>query len=445
MGIKNLNILMNNYSSKIKPPKDFHYMVIDGNNLIISYLSSAMSVMASDINIAEQTNFILKYCYTMIIEEMDKFVKRYNIKEIWIVFDPNKRIKYNIDPKIFNIIDKDVFNNEEPFILNAKDDEHIKREKSRNNSVKQIDDDNKRELYGYRNINILHKLLRTIQKALVGLSRFILNVNILDEDKDYLNKSITPKEEYKLYIAKSENNEADFIIKNLCEDFSILHNNENILVVSKDTDYKVLLCNLENVWVSDLRVYNSNSIINPHNVWKKFFEPLKNINEDDIFENVIRLAPLFGNDYTASCGSIITISDKDKNNDDMNLPILMLFDPSIHYSINTRTNLGKFLSSYDYSLSLDENVKHFNKNFYNYYIQSVLLYSNYKFFREFKISTKKFTFQESLEFIYSNILVKNLHVIPSSPTCEDFCNKFYSSNITDKSDNELDLSSDYFN
>ena len=441
MGIKNLNILINNYSSSTKPPKTFHYMVIDGNNLIISYLSSAMSVMSDNIDIAEQTSFILKCCYSMIVEELDKFVKRYKINEIWIVFDPNRKITYNIDPNTFDVIDKDMFNNTEPFVLNAKDDEHIKREKSRNSTVKQFDDDNKRELYGYRNINMLHKLLRTIQKALVGLSRFVLNVNTLDEEKDYLNELYYPKEDYKLYIAKSENNEADFVIKNLCEDFSILHDDYNILVVSKDTDYKVLLCDLRNVWISDLRVY-SNQIVNPYNTWRKFFEPLVDISDDEMFDYVIRLAPLFGNDYTSGCGSIISITDKDKNNDKMNLPILLLFDPSIHCKINKRTNLGKFLLSYNYSLTLDENVKNFNKSLYTYYIQSVLLYTNYKFFREFKISTKKFCFQDSLNFIFTNILVKTLHTIPSSPTYELFCNKFYSSK--EKTCDDMDLSSEYF-
>lgn len=440
MGVKNLNILFSNYNNHNAIPKEFNYVVIDGNNMIISFLSSSVKDIPEDYDITKQTHYILKQCYIMIVTELNKFVEKYNVKEIWFVLDPNKKICYNIDAEFFDLIDEEIFKenikeDSTKFKLTAKDEEHEKRNKQKNSSVIEFDDDDRREIYGYKNITLLHKLLRTIQKSLINLSRFSLKANSDDEEPDYLNKLIKLKDTVSFYVAQSYNNEADFVIKNLCEDFYNLHKDKNVLVISKDTDYKILLSDLPTVYISDLRVRSSDTIVNPLSMWLKFFEPL-GLTEDEIYYYVIRLAPLFGNDYTTGTAPIININKDVKN---MNLCVLKLFSPNINAKIPKISSFGKFINKYDYTKSLEENIKNYNTKFYNHYIRSVLLYTNYRYFRDFWIMTNKNNFDNNLKFIYENILLKNLKTINSVKDVNDFVNKFYNIDKQEVEDME-----DYF-
>ena len=435
MGVKNLNILINLFKNNYKDvPREMYSAVVDGNNMLITFLQSAVSNLSFGMNIVEQTNYIISTVYERVIKEFDKFVKTFHLHEIWLVFDPRKKFEYNIDRKLFNLIDYDYFDNKykgETFTLSSKDNEHNKRERGRMYSEKTFDNDNDKELYGYRNQRIANKLVKIIQKLLIDVSRFTNGCDYLNEEHNILTSKYKMTEKYKLYIVQGEHTEADLIIKNLVEMFNTLHSNYNFLVVSKDTDYKILFANRPNVWCSDLNC-NRLNVVSPYIMWCNFFKPLTDYKDIDIYKAVIRLAPLIGNDYTAGCSSIITI----RNDKEINLPILRLFNKNIITSINMRTNLGKFLSKFNYDKTLDENVKVYDKSLYDAYIESVVIYENWLMFgNDYYVNTKQMDLDENLKLVY-NIILKNEFNNLSAKDENDFINMFHE--INNKSINEFD-------
>ena len=439
MGVKNLNVLLNLYKNDQSIiPKTMYLAVIDGNNMLITFLQSAIKNLNYGIDIIKQTENIMCMVYERVIKELDKFVRLYGLKEIWIVFDPRHKLEYNIDVDLFNLLDIEYFKNKynaDKFVLTSKDTEHVKRQKSRQYSEKTFDDALEKELYGYQNQRIANKLIKILQKTLVNASRFTNGCNWLDEDYDYLTNKYKPKEEYKLYIVQGEHTEADLIIKNLIEMFNTLYSNENFMVISKDTDYKILFSNLANVWCSELNC-NRADIINPYLTWMNFFKPLTDkqpISPNELYNMVIRLAPLIGNDYTAGYSSIITL----RNEYNMNLPILKLFDKSINAPVNVRTNLGKFLLRYHYNNTLDENVKMYSNELYSVYIESVVIYTNWLMFSDdFAINTKHIDFNENLKLVYNIVLAPEFNESMKAKDENEFVKLFYA--VHDDENEEMD-------
>ena len=439
MGVKNLNILLNLYKNEqTDVPTTMYLAVIDGNNMLITFLQSAIKNLSYGIDIVKQTENIICMVYERVIKELDKFVRIYNLKEVWVVFDPRKKLEYNIDADLFNLIDIEYFKNKynsDKFVLSSKDTEHIKRQKSRQYSEKTFNNPLEKELYGYQNQRIANKLVKMLQKTLVNASRFTNGCNWLDEDYDYLTNKYKMKEDYKLYIVQGEHTEADLIIKNLIEMFNVLHPNDNFLVISKDTDYKILFSNLANVWCSELNC-NRSDIISPYLTWSNFFKPLTDkhpISPTELYNMVIRLAPLIGNDYTAGYSSIITL----RNDSNMNLPILKLFDKDINAPINCRTNLGKFLLRYHYGNTLDENIKMYDSELYSVYIESVVIYTNWLMFgNDFAVNTKHINFDENLKLIYNIVLLPEFSESMKAKDENDFVNLFYA--VHNDDNKELD-------
>ena len=425
MGVKNLNILINLYKNHQNVvPKTFYLAVVDGNNMLITFLQSAIKNLNYGMDIIEQVEDIITNVYERVIKEFDKFVRTYKMKEIWVVFDPRKKLEYNFDMNTFDLIDIDHFKqkyNSDVFTLASKESEHNKRERSRMYSEKDFSNLSEKELYGLRNQRIANRLIKMLQKTLVNASRFTNGCGWLDEEHDCLSKSIVMSEQYKLFVVQGEHTEADLIIKNLVESFNILYPNEQFLIISKDTDYKILFANRDNVWCSELNC-NRSDIISPYITWKNFFKPLTDIRPIDIYKAVIRIAPLIGNDYTAGYSSIISL----RNTADMNLPILKLFDKNINTTINLRTNIGKFLIRYHYDKTLDENVKLFDSELYNVYIESVAIYNNWLFFgNDYNINTKHIDFDENLKLIYNIILSPEFGTTMKAHNDNEFVQMFY--------------------
>ena len=437
MGIKNLKYLFKNIKCE-NIPSEFHTMVVDGNNLIVTFLYSAKSKIEKEyplndwqgfsIDIVKQTRCILLEAYRMIITELNRFVKRYKLNEIWITFDPTKNMRYNISLDKFNLIDSSYFetlehDDKNVISLNMKEDEHKKREQSRNTSKDKIHttltsiegSEYYREMgdielvktlykqsYGYNDMTLLHKLSRMLQKALISKSRFTLGVNFKDEREDFINLHTNVDIGCKLFVARAKD-EADLVIKNICNDIDIINGGKaNILVMSKDTDYKVLFADSPSVYITDLHCEYYIPLFHPYTAWREILP--KEIT-GDVYDYVIRLAPIFGNDYTTGHG-IITLSDT--NDGSEQLLSLLTFS---NKGLNKRSTLYKFVTAFSESngiitpTELDSRVKTFmDTNYYTKYLQSIVIYKNFNYFCNFDISTKKFDFDANLDFVYNNIL-----------------------------------------
>lgn len=479
MGIKNLKYLFKNVKC-YQLPTSFQTLVVDGNNLIVTFLCSAKSKVEKEypisdwqgfsIDIVKQTKFILIEAYKMILNELKRFVNRYNIEEIWITFDPTKNMTYDIQLDKFNLVDPTYFNNlehhENVISLNLKEEEHKKREQSRTTSrdklhstLSSIDDSEYykelgdielikaivKQSYGFNDSTLLHKLSRMLQKALISKSRFTLGMNYKDEREDFLNLNANIDVNARIYTARAKD-EADLVIKNICNDIDIINNGKvNILVMSKDTDYKVLFADTPSIYITDLHCECFVPLFHPYSAWREILPS----SITNVYDYVIRLAPIFGNDYTTGHG-IITLSD---NNDGVQLiNALLNFD---NKDLNKRTTLYKFLSAFTKTdgiitiNELDNRIKlYMDKNYYTRYLQSVVIYTNFTYFHKFEISTKKFDFDVNLDFVYNNILLpafdsiyefsttSNLRELLSSVNkLEDFKKSFYS---------EITISDEYF-
>ena len=432
MGIKNFKYLFNNIKCN-NPPSTFKTMIADGNNLIMNSLCSAKSKIEKQyplvewqgfsIDIVQQTKLILFEAYRMILTELNNFQKHYDIKEIWIVFDPTKDMHYDIDVNTFDLIDPEFFISQQQstniISLHLKEDEHRKREQSRTfskdkmkntiNSItnsdyyKQLADTTiltavYQQSYGYNDITLLHKLQRMLQKALIAKSRFNLHLNFIDEREDYINLNTNIDINSKIYTIKSKS-EADLIIKNIANNLTIINPTDNILIMSKDTDYKVLFADLSNVYIAGLHYDYNNSLFHPYSAWRSILPTANNV-----YEYAIRFAPIFGNDYTCGKG-IITLTE---TTDSISLvKSLLTLDPT---GLNKRSTLYKVIISANKTsdilspTDLDMVIKAFDSSYYCKYLESVIIYTNFIQYQQFEISTKYFDFDENLDFVYNNII-----------------------------------------
>lgn len=472
MGIKNLKYLFKTIKTA-DPPKEFQSMVVDGNNLIVTFLYTAKTKVEKDyplnewqgfsIDIVKQTRYILLEAYKMIINELNRFVNKYKLNDIWITFDPTKNMRYNILLDKFNLIDKSYFDTLKPdnknvVSLNLKEEEHKKREQSRNLSRDKIHTTENhiensdyykdigdiklvkelfKQSYGYNDMTLLHKLSRMLQKALISKSRFTLGVNFQDEREDFINLHTNVDINCKLYTVRAKD-EADLVIKNICNDIDIINSGlTKILVMSKDTDYKVLFADSPNIFITDLHCDGYTPLFHPYSAWREVLP--KELTTRSIYDYVIRFAPIFGNDYTTG-HSIINLSDT--SNGIEQLKALLTFKGA---NISKRSTLYKFISAFSETNGiistneLDNRIKTFMDNgYYIKYLQSVVIYKNFNYFCNFEISTKRFDFDVNLDFVYNSILIPTFdalytfplsadakEIVASAHPLEDFKTEFY--------------------
>lgn len=445
MGVKNFKYLLK--SQQPQKINTFKYIIVDGNNLLITFLCSAKSKIAKSytsttwagfsIDILKQTKLILNETLKLIFNELNRFVDKYQTEEIWIIFDPPKDFDYKINIDTFHLIDNDYFNSlphdeHNNIILNVKDEEHKKRELSRNTTKERLQttltaiENNEyyktlsettnislndiqqlyKQSYGYEDSTILLKLLTVLQKALINKSRKTLELNFIDEREDFLNLNLNIDITAKLYTLYAKD-EADLVIKNISKYLTNIHG-ENILIISKDTDYKILFANDENVYISDLHYDYSNKITHPFTLWR---ELLSFLPAERLYDYVIRLAPIFGNDYTNGKG-IINLSATADNINYIKALLNLPYD-----KISANTSIYKFVKTLPQEkqlftpTQLDYYIKQYDSEYYDKYIKSVVIYYNYNFFNDFEITTKYYDFDITLDYIIDCILLQNYESI----------------------------------
>lgn len=297
MGIQHLNDLFKTCRTE-GLNKVYDVVIIDGSNIIFQTLCSKFSELRKsgniitqwqsiNMNMVSQISFIINYAIEDIVNTINKYFER-GIGQVIMVVDPITSPVYTIcndykfNHKYSDLIDEDLKNGVN-IDLTIKSAEQEKRKAAANKKdiiqstidnildLDELSDEQKHIL-----INIFKQsYIFNENKELLVLGNYVLmSVYFKLRDKNFkMIKAI---------------DEADLVIKNIAESFD----NEQILILSADTDYNVLFGNNPNVDTSSL--LKRSIVYNPFKCWESLFDGSPSFD----FDHIIRLAPLFGNDYT---------------------------------------------------------------------------------------------------------------------------------------------------
>ena len=304
MGITNLNDIQK-YSKQYNPNTfKANTIIIDGNNLLFnrltairsSYLSSYQNAQLGTINkpLLDQIILILHSTIEKIVEMIKKIytLKLKDEKNIIIVFDPPNTPNYYI-PNVGYLTLK---RKEEEKRIAKQREQYLKQQ------AKLIDLQNMyseeivkiyQQLSYLNNDSNINMLMPIIKNELLYIfhkldNNYVSEFNFNQENIDISNH---------VYFIQSIS-EADLVIYNICK----ILNYAPVLIRSMDSDYYVLCSQLKNVYKTDIsdktrkpktNKYIDSPIYNIYDTWKQAFD------ENITYEDIIIMATMAGNDYTA--------------------------------------------------------------------------------------------------------------------------------------------------
>ena len=324
MGVNNLNLLLqhaNVHSASIKR------IIIDGSNLLILSIMSASSYCKE--NRTLPTNLYTEYeaMMNLVINKLKKNLNNYlkinSIKEIIFVTDnPNETPLYKTNSGLKYAIKQDEQEHRKKTMSKRKSDE-LK------DKLKKIKETNPDQYESYKEF---YNMCMTAYSQYLHFDEVSNCIHMIGYIKNKLMQEFKDESRIKFVQAISE---ADFVIKNIVNE-----SKEPSLVLSKDTDYCVLLSDLQQAYYSsnfNLTTSDENeqideilfetenevetvvetptlvgsstnvdSLLHPYSLWKEL------IHEDMNYKLVCCLALTLGNDYTLH-SSIITLN-KTKDN-----------------------------------------------------------------------------------------------------------------------------------
>ena len=310
MGIHNLNYLFVNsldYSTRIKENNKIKTVIVDGSNLVITYLSAVVSGLVRD----EPEQQLLQR-YKQIIEETTYSISNvlktykhiYKDAELIVIFDSTSNPDYRIrQGKEFRII-------------KAKELESKTRAARRNNDSKLKSIIERMKLDG-----------KTDEEIECYLQWTYLNRpdNYFKLVKDVTNYLVHTTEFPVTFL--SGVSETDFVIRSLA--FTRADEDNEVLVLSVDTDYLVLLSDVEHAYLKKIQL-TEKKIMYPYEIWKE------TLGVELTFEQIVKLAIIFGCDYNEHSGLIILdAKDVNKNINNTNA-LLKSFDESSAHFGSTR-------------------------------------------------------------------------------------------------------------
>ena len=421
MGVKDLNNIVRKQPVANKNMPQFDTLVIDGSNLIITFVLSAASDLQRKApktkyntinrNMLYQMKYIVEIAKSRGIDVLNQWLKRFHPSTIYVCMDPQKGVNYKLttDMDISTFAREFLFNGvastskdmDEPFELkpdeaveeiefDLKTEEQEARKKASSKKPQLI------EMYDKLKTDtddILATLYRQSFHFMepcnaIALGRLISSLIFMEFDR--MHPGI-------LHVIAAED-EADLVIKNIGEKttqpFSRKEDDKEItvqpktLICSADTDYFILFSNNPNVYITGLHAYDK--VYSPIEQWRLAFTVVYEdgteeqlIKDNRIFDYVIRLAPLFGNDYNRQT----IISAKKYEN------ALAVFYPiTTANTISKRSGIGKLIAAekHFYSTSVISAHK-FDRLMYDYmlnhakidfkrYLYSVFVYKNYSKF-----------------------------------------------------------------
>lgn len=403
MGVKDLNVLFQKCTPESNN-KTYSKIVIDGSNLIFQKLSSSVSQLKKEypisdwqsinLDLLEQTNRIVRSTIDSIRYTIRSLIRNHNPGHIYIVMDPvHITPNYVISAKLKNVVGGNELANAR-FIHDILTDEEIENNIQLTFTVKEEEQEQRKnassktgriadEFDNLDDLNLDQLSIDVIKDVFNQSYHYSIISNMLALSRIVLNE-IAYSLSDRVTIVDS-NNEADLVIKNVVHIFNDTdttdgsgNENHRSLVMSEDTDYYILFADDRLTDVSKLK--SGSPIYNPYKCWKYL------LGESYSFDAVIRLAPLFGNDYTAHKAMM---SPKTK---DALVNIKALFDPELFDEIkgNKRTTLYKIVKNYspdeNFGIEMiDELIRNYDPKYFIKYYKSIIVYKNWDIYNDFDL------------------------------------------------------------
>ena len=424
MGVKDLNNIVRKQAVSSKNKLRFDTVVIDGSNLIITFILSAASDLQRrapktkyntiNRNMLYQMKYIVDIAKNRGIEVLSQWLNRFHPDAIYFIMDPKKGVNYKLttDMEISTFAREFLFNGvasttpdmDEPFELKpdepveeiefdlkTEEQEARKRASSKKEQITEMYDSLKTETDD--TLATLYRQSFHFMEPCNAIALGKMVSSLIFKEFDQQHPGI-------LHVIAAED-EADLVIKNIGENttkaFERTVENETTtiqpktLICSADTDYFILFSNNPNVYITGLHAFDK--VYSPIEQWRLAFtveyedgteEQL--IKDSRIFDYVIRLAPLFGNDYNRQ----MIISAKKYEN------ALAAFYPlKTANTMSKRSGIGKLIAAekHFYGPSLISTHK-FDRLMYDYmlnhakidfkrYLYSVFVYKNYRHFSKY--------------------------------------------------------------
>lgn len=354
MGIKNLNKLV-----KRLPMKDAKadYLIIDGYNVVITLIQSILGMTRENVvgsDIIEIFKYLVNSISGRIQSLIENTVKRYSCETVMFVIDGVTQKPLQMDSGEF---------------FDIKQSEHEKRqaqltrqkERVVNSIIETTTEDNHEKELERR----FFELGDNYHYLIFPIIDKICHMNASKGDSFQLIESVY---------------EADYTIANLANSLG------NSVIMSLDTDFYVMCCEDPTIYILNFK--EQQHIYCPRVIWNDIFDKC---GLEFNLGLVYRLAPLFGNDYTASGSdkqAILSAEDEDS------LQIVFLRD--VDYGNTRKKKIRVFKDCIRYTSevitleALDVAVQEFSKinpkyeTFNDKYCKSVYAYENMAQYFEFE-------------------------------------------------------------
>ena len=424
MGVKDLNNIVRRAAVSNKDMPNFDTLIIDGSNFVITFLLSAAGDLQRrspktkyetiNRNMLHQMKYIVETARNRGVEVLNQWLKRFNPDVIYFSMDPQKGVNYKLttDMKIstfareflFNGIASTTSETEEPLTVtqsgpveeiefDLKSEEQEARKKASSKKPQIIEMYEKLKEDSDETLATLYRQSFHFMEPCnaIALGHMVSSLIFMEFDKQHPGI---------LHVIAAED-EADLVIKNLGEKttkaFTRMEDGEEVtiqpktLICSADTDYFILFSGNPNVYITGLHAFDK--VYSPIEQWRLAFTVVyadgseeQIIKDSRIFDYVIRLAPLFGNDYNRQ----MIISAKKYEN------ALSVFYPvATANTLSKRSGIGKLISTEKaYYGSTVISTHKFDRLMYDYminhtkvdfkrYLYSVFVYDNYTAFGKY--------------------------------------------------------------
>ena len=413
MGILKLNELFKARCQTEPYNKHHRVIIFDGSNLIFKTLCAEHSNLKKsgliinqwgsvNTDLFSQISYIIKYSIDRIINDIIRYYQR-GVEEIVLVLDPTESPKYVINTsftynhELQDILDQELKDNVDvEFTIKSEEQEKRRAQANKTENktgfIEEIESFNdiepeQREIL--KNI-FLQSFMFNETRELLKLGSYILKevYRTINDLNEHYNAENETKHSFRIINAIDE---ADLVIKNIAHEYDPT---TPILVLSADTDYNVLFGDMPNVDTCSLM--NPNAIYNPFNCWKVIFN-------DSVcydYDHIIRLAPLFGNDYTVK-EFLVSAT----NFDDVKKLYEGLID-RLKYGSTTK-KITKFCKSIDPSLynsndvldlnKLDQFLADWNESYFRHYYLSNIIYTNWMKYNKYTVMNVPDEFESTQE------------------------------------------------
>lgn len=392
MGILNLNKLFERCFTE-EYNKHYDVVIVDGSNIVFQTLCREIGQLKKsgvviqqwgsiNMDILTQISYILKYAIQDIKERLAKYFTYNPELEMLLVLDPIESPKYRInDTYSYNHNYSDLLNTDIKEGINI--DFEIKSEEQETRRARANKTETKENFTN--EISTLDGLTPEQQQILIAIFHqsftFVETRELLRMSTYIIKEVYRQMSEYNFKVINAID-EADLVIKNIAAQYS---DDKQILVLSMDTDYNVLFGYNLNVDTCSLMSHN---VYNPYKCWLSLFKGSSSFD----YDHIIRLAPLFGNDYTVKESLVSSVNFDD---------ILKLYEANITElleggrtkkitkfirAINEHAR-DKFRTNEDGLLSLDsldDMLYTWNPNYFKKYMLSNIIYTNWQMFNRYE-------------------------------------------------------------